>query len=202
VAAVLTGAAAATAAHHLADYWVTGRPALFAQTTRYPDGSYPSGDPDQRPLVRVLFVDPADPSVEEVRAAWRELRPDVPLDDAVLVTSQVDFLATTPVHGFVSYKSIYSHPNGRFEDRIALLEDVADCDTSACAAGLLRDNEFDAVDGLVLRRDEDSLVLRYMVDDFPDRTRPAQVAFPDEVLRGPEFERTELGDVVVIALRP
>ncbi len=58
------------------------------------------------------------------------------------------------------------------------------------------------MDGLVLRRDGDSLLLPYMVDAFPDRTRPARVAFPDEVLRGPEFERTELGDVVVIALRP
>ena len=201
VAVVLAGAAAATAAAHLADYWATGRPALFAQTTRYPDGSNPSGDPDQQPLVNVLFVAPDDPPVEDLRAAWRELRPDVPLSEAVLVTSQVDLLATTPVYGFLAYKSIYSHPNGRFEDRVALLEEVAACGSSECAAELLRDNEFDAVDGLVLRRDGDSLVLPYMVDDFPDRTVPAEVAFPDRVLRGPEFERTELGRIVVIALR-
>jgi hypothetical protein len=41
-----------------------------------------------------------------------------------------------------------------------------------------------------------------MVDDFPDRTRRAEVAFPDDLLRGPEFVRTELGRLVVIALRP
>jgi len=28
------------------------------------------------------------------------------------------------------------------------------------------------------------------------------VTFPDQVLRGPEFERIELGRIVVIALRP
>jgi galactan 5-O-arabinofuranosyltransferase len=202
VAVVLTTAAAATAAHSYADRWVTGRWALVAQTTRYPDGSVPTGDPAQKPYIRVLFVEPSDPSVAAVRAAWRSLRPDVPLSDAVLVTSRVDLLATTPVYGFVAYKSIYSHPNGRFEDRIALLEQVAACRTSACAAGLLRNNDFDAVDGLVLQRDGDFLVLPFMVDAFPDRTRQAEVAFPDRVLSGPEFVRTELGRVVVIALRP
>ena len=199
---VLTAAAAATAAYALADWWVTGRPALVAQTTRYPDGSVPTGDPAQMPHIRVLFVDPSDPSVTAVRGAWRRLRPDVPLSDAVLVTSRVDLLATTPVHGFLAYKSIYSHPNGRFEDRIALLEMVAACPTSACAAGLLRDNDLDAVDGLVLQREGQSLVLPFMVDDFPDRTRRAQVAFPDPVLTGPEFARSELGRIVVVALRP
>jgi galactan 5-O-arabinofuranosyltransferase len=199
---VLVGAAAATAAYHLADVWVTDRPALVAQTTRYPDGMLPTGDPGQRPYIGTLFVAPDDPPVEAVRGAWRELRPDLPLSDTVLVTSQVDLLATTPVHGFLAYKSIYSHPNGRFEDRVALLEEVAACPTSACAAGLLRGNDFDPVDGLVLQRDGQSLKLFFMVDDFPNRTRRAEVAFPDQVLTGPEFERTEFGRIVVIALRP
>jgi galactan 5-O-arabinofuranosyltransferase len=201
-AGVVTAAAAASAAHHLADAWVTGPPALVAQTTRYPDGSVPTGHPSEEPYISTLFVDPGDPSVDEVREAWQELRPDVPLPDAVLVTSQVDLLATTPVHGFMAYKSIYSHPNGRFEDRAALLEEVAACPTSACAAGLLRDNDLDPVDGLVLQREGTSLVLPFMVDDFPDRTRRAEVVFPDRVLSGPEFVRTELGRIVVVALRP
>ncbi len=202
VPVVLVGAAAAGAGHHLADVWVTGHYALVAQTTRYPDGSVPTGEPGQEPHINTLFVDPSDPSVEEVRAAWRTLRPDVPLSDAVLVTSQVDLLATTPVHGFMAYKSIYSHPNGRFEDRVALLEEVAACPTATCAAGLLRDNDLDPVDGLVLQREGESLVLPFMVDDFPDRTRRHEVAFPDPVLEGPEFVRIEMGRIVVIALRP
>ncbi|WP_182524795.1 arabinofuranosyltransferase [Nocardioides dongkuii] len=190
------------AGHHLATLWVTGPPALLAHTTRYPDGSVPSGTVGQDPYYPTLFVDPDDPSVAEVRSAWRELRPDVPLDEAVLVTSQVDLLATTPVQGFLAYKSIYSHPNGQFEDRVALLEEVARCDDSACAAGLLRDNGFDEVDGLVLRRVGDELVLPFMVDDFPDRTRREQVTFPDELFSGPEFVRRELGPIVVVAVVP
>jgi galactan 5-O-arabinofuranosyltransferase len=201
-AVALVAAAAATAAHHLADRWVTGGPALVAHTTRYPDGSVPTGDPAQEPYVRTLFVHPGDPSVADVRSAWRALRPDVPLSDAVLVTTRVDLLATTPVHGFLAPKSIYSHPNGRFQDRVALLEQVADCADAACAARLLRTNDLDPVDGLVLQREGSSLVLPYMADDFPDRTRRAAVAFPDAVLRGPAFVRAELGRVVVVALSP
>jgi len=199
---LLAAAAAATAGHHLADRWVTAGPALVAQTTRYPDGAAPTGDPAQEPYIRTLFVRPTDPSVAAVRSAWRSLRPDVPLSDAVLVTTRVDLLATTPVHGFLAFKSVYSHPNGRFEERVALLEQVAACPSSACAARLLRDNDVEPVDGLVLQRRADSLVLPFTVDDFPNRTRRAQVAFPDSVLRGPEFVRTELGRIVVIALRP
>ena len=199
---LLTAAAAATAGHSLADRWVTAGPALVAQTTRYPDGSAPTGDPAQEPHRRTLFVHPTDPSVDAVRSAWRSLRPDVPLSEAVLVATRVDLLATTPVHGFVAPKSIYSHPNGRFEDRVALLEQVAACRSSGCAARLLRGNDLDRVDGLVLHREGDALVLPLMVDDFPDRTRRVEIAFPDEVLRGPEFDRTELGRVVVVALRP
>ena len=202
VPVVLVAAAAAAAVHPFVEWWVIGRPALVAQTTRYPDGSVPTGDPAREPHIRVLFVDASDPPVTAVRAAWRSLRPDVPLPGAVLVTSRVDLLATTPVHGFVAYKSIYSHPNGRFEGRIALLQQVAACPTSACAARLLRHNDFDSVDGLVLQREGESLVLPFMVDDFPNRTRPAELAFPDRVLTGPEFVRTELGRVVVVALRP
>ena len=200
-AVVLVGCAAASAAHHLSSYWVVGHHALTAQTTRYPDGSVPNGDPDGPPYIPTLFVDPADEPVTEVRAAWRSLRPDVPLSDAVLVTSQVDLLATTPVHGFLPFKSIYSHPNGQFEDRVELLEEVGECPTSACAAELLRDNEFDRVDGLILQRAGEALLLPFMVDDFPNRTVRDDVGFPDRVLTGPEFERIELGRIVVIALR-
>ncbi|MDP9432470.1 MAG: arabinofuranosyltransferase, partial [Actinomycetota bacterium] len=199
---VLAAVAAATAGYSLADSWVTGRSALVAQTTRYPDGSVPTGNAAQEPYIRTLFVRRSDPSVAAVRAAWRSLRPDVPLSDAVLITTRVDLLATTPVHAFVAYKSIYSHPNGRFEERVALLEEVAACPSSACAAALLRDNDFDRVDGLVLQREGGLLELPFMVDDFPNRTRRAEVAFPDRVLSGPEFVRTELGRIVVVALRP
>ena len=41
VAVVLTASAAAVAGHAFAEVWVTGRPALVAQTTRDPDGSAP-----------------------------------------------------------------------------------------------------------------------------------------------------------------
>jgi galactan 5-O-arabinofuranosyltransferase len=200
VPVALVGLAAAAAGHHLAHEWVTGTSALVAQTTRYPDGSWPA--PGETPYIPTLFVEPDDPSVSEIVAAWDELRPDLPLGEAVLVTTRVDLLATTPVHWFSATKSIYSHPNGRFADRVALLDQVAACPDSACAVDLLRGNDLDRVDGLVLRRVEGGLELPFMVDTFPERTERQQVVIPDEVLRGPGLARRELGEVVVVVMRP
>lgn len=85
----LVGASAASAAHHFTEVWVTGRPALVAQTTRYPDGSAPTAEPADGPYIGTLLVRPSDPPVERVRQAWRELRPDLQISDALLVTSHV-----------------------------------------------------------------------------------------------------------------
>ena len=181
--------------------WVVGHPRSTAQTTRYPDGSMPAGDPDGAALHPHAVRRPTDEPVAEVRAAWASLRPDVPLADAVLVTSQVDLLATTPVHGFLTYKSIYSHPNGRFERAGGAarggrrLPDACVRGRPAARQRVRRRRRPGAAAG------GRGLLLPLMVDDFPDRTVGGDVGFPDRVLTGPEFERVELGRIVVIALR-
>ena len=198
---LLAVAGAAGAAHHFATHWATGTPALVAQTTRYPDGSFPEGRRGLGTVIPTLFVREGDPAVEEVRDAWRELSP-LPIEEAVLVTSRVDLLATTPTYGFLAVKSIYSHPNGQWEARHALLREVAACPDPACAARLLRDNPYDAVDGLVLERDGEELLLRLKVDAFPDRTRSHHVVLPSAVLTGPEFRRRDLGRLTLVAVVP
>ncbi|WP_210648957.1 arabinofuranosyltransferase [Nocardioides sp. SYSU D00065] len=200
-AAVAAAVATGTATHHVAVDWATGSPALVANTTRYPDGLRPAGAGDLEQQVPVLFVRADDPPAADVLAGWDRLRPALPRSRTVLVTSRVDLLATTPVHGFLAFKSIYSHPNGRFEDRVELLREVAACPNPACAAGLLRDNPYDRVDGLVLERAGDQLTLRFMVDDFPDRTRREQVVFPADLFAAPWFERADVGRWTVLAVR-
>ena len=201
VTTIGVAAAAGASAHHVAQDWATGRPALVAQTTRYPDGSYPSGARGLDAPVGVLFVGRDDPPVADLLEAWDRSRPDMPRSETVLVTSRVDLLATTPVHGFISVKSIYSHPNGQFSARLELLRAVADCPDGRCAATLLRENAFDPVDGLVLERSGDVLALRLTVDDFPDRTRPEAVSFPPDLFAEPWFDRTDVGRWTVVAVR-
>lgn len=185
---------------HYAAYWVVGLPATSPQTTRYPDGSEPEGRGGRPDVAAPAFVAPGGPSVDEVGAAWTRLT-GRPLDSStVLVTTRVDLLATTPVHPFLTWKSIYSNPLGRFEPRLRLLRRVARCPDPACAHRLLTENPYDAVDGLVLERDGGDLVMPVLVDDYPDRSRTTAVVVPARLLRDPGFAVTTVDGVAVVAV--
>jgi galactan 5-O-arabinofuranosyltransferase len=181
--------------------WVVSNRALVPQTTRYPDGTWPAGRHALKPVHYPGYVLPGDPSVQQVRDAWRRASGGRTATGAVLVTSRVDLLATTPVHPFIVWKSIYSDPIGQFDGRLRLLRRAASCTEPRCAARLLAHNRFDTVDGLVLERHGDRLVLPLEVDNFPNKTRPAEVAFRPSALRGPQFVRVDVGRLSVVALR-
>jgi galactan 5-O-arabinofuranosyltransferase len=203
LAAVVATSVAGTV--DLTRHWVLGRPALAAQQMRYPDGTFPAGGiPDDPATHRHPWgVSPGDdgPSVDEVRAAWRTVSGGEMGSGTVLVTARADLLATTPVHPFTAWKSIYSHPNGRFLDRVALLRRVSDCATPDCAWRLLRRNDLDRVDGLVLTTTRTGLQLSLTTDVFPDGWVLTPVVFPSELFRGPHFERRDVRGVAVIAVR-
>jgi galactan 5-O-arabinofuranosyltransferase len=186
-----------------AEHWLVGRRVLAAQQMRYPDGSWPSGgrpDPTTTRHPWSVSTTGTDPSVDQVRAGWERLTGRALGSGTVLVTSRADLLATTPVHPFTSWKNIYSHPNGQYERRLALLQEVARCTTPGCAWRLLRDNPFDRVDGLVLTRTEAGLRLAVTDDAFPEGWRLVPVVFADSLFRGPLFERRDVGTVAVVAL--
>jgi len=185
---------------------VVGRSVRAAQATTYPDGTRPEGGLG---LPAGLdgpafsgYDDPGTPSTEEVRAAWLDLTGRPLGAGTVLVTTRVDLLATTPVHPFLTWKSIYSNPLGRFGPRLELLRDVARCPDTGCARRLLLGNPYDRVDGLVLARRGDELVMPVLVDDFPDRSLTTEVAFPASLFDGPGFETTAVGPVAVVVTSP
>lgn len=183
--------------------WVSGRPPLAAQQMRYPDGSYPSGgvaDPETTRHPWSVTNSPLEPSVAEVEQQWRDLTGRALDSGTVLVSSRADILATRPVHPFVMWKSIYSNPFGQFEDRLALLRRVSACQSPRCAAGLLRENPFDRVDGLILTRTRQGLRLSITTDRFPDGWELTRLHFDERLFRGPWFQRRDVGGVVVVAL--
>lgn len=199
VAAVVAAALTATFAGH----WMVGRPPLAAQQIRYPDGTYPAGGIPEADTTRhpwSVSPLPTGPSTDEVRAGWRELTGRSLGDESVLVTSRADLLATTPVHPFLSWKSIYSHPYGQFEQRLDLLRRTARCPNPRCTWRLLRDNRFDRVDGLVLNQRPDGLGLTVTTDTFPDGWVQTPVTFDAAALREPWFSRRDVGNVAVVAL--
>jgi galactan 5-O-arabinofuranosyltransferase len=170
--------------------------------TRYPDGSYPAGGPATFPTTRHPWdVSRGDPSEAQVARVWTELA-GRPLDGGtVLVTVRADLLATSPAHPFIAWKSIYSHPEGRFAARLALLRQVGRCATPRCAARLLTHNPFDRVDGLVMSGSTDQLELPVAVDTFPDGWVKVRVRFPRALFRAPYFTVRQVGTVTVVALR-
>lgn len=195
-------AIAAPAVGVFACAWAVGGPSTAAQTTRYPSGGWPEGRHGMPAHPSPRNVQDGDPSVREVLAAWESLSGRQADEDTVLVTSQVDLLATHPVHPFLTWKSIYSNPLGQFGQRHHLLEEVARSTSSASAAARLRENPYDRVDGLVLRRSTQGYRLPLAVDDFPHRTRPASITFDPEIFASPEFRVRRLGSLVVIVLAP
>ena len=184
--------------------WAAGDAADAARETRYPDGSHPvAGRPPSEPERDAWDVRPGDPSLTEVLAAWRRVSGRGPSEDGdtVLLTVRGDLLGTRPVHSFTSWKSIYSHPNGEFEGRVELLRALGGCPEAACAARLLTANPFDPVDGVVVRRSGDDLVIPVGVDHFPEGWDYTELRVPERLLDGPLFTREDVGTVVVAAVR-
>jgi len=142
-----------------------------------------------------------DPSVAQVSRAWDRVAGGALDGDTVLVTARADLLATSPVHPFIAWKSIYSHPAGRFAERLALLRKLGRCADSPCAANLLRNNDFDRVDGLVLNASPGGLELPVAVDTFPNGWVLRPVTFSRHLFRAPDFAVRRVGTVWVIALR-
>jgi galactan 5-O-arabinofuranosyltransferase len=181
-------------------HWLVGRPALVAQQMRYPDGGVPSGwgaVPSE--AERAWGTEEDTPPATRLLETWRSLSGRGPeLDDRTVVVSvNVELLATTPLHSFTPWKSIYSHPLGQYERRVALLEDVAGCESSSCAAAVLRDNPFDRVRGVIARVEGDEVVLPMGLDHFPEGWSYHEVRWPIELLQGPGFRSAVVGDTVV-----
>jgi galactan 5-O-arabinofuranosyltransferase len=185
---------------------VAGRQARTALHMRYPDGSFPAGGPPVNPATtrHPWGVSPLadEPSTRRVVEAWTSLDGRAPDGRTVLLTARADLLATTPVHPFTAWKSIYSHPEGQFLARLQLLRRVSRCGSARCAWLLLRDNRFDRVDGAVLTRASGGLRLALTTDTFPDAWQVTPVVFPARLFARPYFERRYVGDVAVIRLSP
>lgn len=176
---------------HFVEEWTSGKPVLEAHATPLPDGSLPDhagSVPDHE-----AGPGPADPVVE--------LRRELGITQGgspVLVTDRVDLIATTAIHPFITWTRPYSNPFGQFDERLALLDEMAAGEASEVAR-LARENPFDEIDGFVLRKAaEDDWTYRVRVDNFPLGTRYRRIHFTPEHFDDPHWEVTELDQTVVV----
>ena len=181
--------------------WAEDLQGQVPQQTRYPNGLFPEGH-DRARTAHTWGSRVVDPPSAKVLQAWRDLSGRGPEDDSetVLLTTRVDLLATTPVHPFIIWKSIYSHPNGAFRERAALVRKLARCAGPSCAADLLTNNPYDRVDGIIASREGSELHLPLALDNFPSGWRAVDVVLPLRLFEGPPFRRTDVGTVTVVAV--
>jgi galactan 5-O-arabinofuranosyltransferase len=189
-----------------AEMWVHQNvvpPARAAQHMRYPDGAFPDAGPASADShAHPWGVSPLGlgPSVDQVQETWLALRGRPLQRGDVLVSARADVLALTAAHPFVTWKSIYSHPNGQFARRLEVLRAVAQCTTPRCAWSLLRHNELDAVDGLVLNHSGADLAMTVTTDSFPDAWQSETLRFDPDLVAAPYFRARTVNGVVVAVL--
>lgn len=177
-------------------------PAQASQSMRYPDGSFPAGGPSPlNPRWHPWGVAPgsAGPSVQAVERAWRRLSGSRLSSDDVVLSARADLTAMVPVHAFITWKSIYSHPNGEFARRLRSLRALADCSGPACAHRVLTGRTFGPVDGLVLNTDADGPYITVAVDTFPDGWRKERISLPRRLFRAPYFRTSDTSGALVVA---
>ncbi|HET7327791.1 MAG TPA: arabinofuranosyltransferase [Nocardioidaceae bacterium] len=177
---------------HYVDSWAQGRPVGLAHATALPDGSLPAHADE---------VDGNLPGTVQPQTSVAQITAALgigPTDDPVVATTRVDLLATTAVHPFTTWWSIYSNPFGQFEARVRFLAELADSADAAELARRAQHNPYDPIDGWVLRRRGDRWTYLVRVDNFPDGVRGRQITFDAAQFDHPHWEITKLGDVVVV----
>ena len=171
-----------------ASTWTTGDPVTYAYQQPLPDGSMP-GASDTRPM--------SDPSVVEVREALGQAAQP----SAVVLTSEFGLVGTTPLHLFVAWSSINSHPYGQFEERVAFLQGLAAEEDPSRFTSMARGNSFDRIDAFVLKRRGSGFVYRVRVDNYPDLPRALLLRFQPAQFASSDWKIEEMGDLAVVTHR-
>nr|MDT0663514.1 arabinofuranosyltransferase [Micromonospora sp. DSM 115978] len=167
---------------------------VLADIDRAHNQTLPSGalPPFHRPDAEAEADRPAPAQV----GAAIEARFDGP-GQPVVLTDHAVLMALYPYYGFVQFNANYSHPTGQFHRRLAFLSELAGSGSPAEFAAGLRDNPYDRIDVLVLRRDGDGLVLRVYDDVFPFGTAGRDIIFPSSLVGPEQFDITTVDETVI-----
>jgi galactan 5-O-arabinofuranosyltransferase len=179
------------------DTWAQGRPVDLAHGTALPDGSQgryaDQVHRDELGQAGGFYHEPEASVMEIMRALGI-----APTDDPVIVTHRVDLLATTTIHPFTTWRSIYSNPFARFTERVQFLDTLSRTRDPEEFVRMTQQNPFDRIDGFVLARREGRWVAHVSVDDFPDGVRPRTFEFTAAQFDHPRWRVTQIGDFVVV----
>ena len=103
-----------------------------------------------------------------------------------------------PLFSFIAWSAHFSHPAGRFHDRTAFLEKLAQTHDGPLFAAALRHNAYSPIDYILLQRAGADWQLNYVDDNFPDRTIDREIYFPGELFATPFFTTSTVADYTML----
>lgn len=172
----------------------------LAHNHPYPDGTLPAlastegrevaadEEPGEVPVTEL-----ADAIRSSARAAGQE-------ETGVVLTDRIPLLVTQPFHGYQQWWGLYANPLGEYAERRAFLESLEGLPADQLVERLRADEQAPTVFALEVEDGEVTFASTDR-DAGGDRGDAWSVSFPVELLEGPEFETTRVGDWLVAALR-
>lgn len=122
--------------------------------------------------------------------------------DLVVLTDQKEIGIYLPVYNFLAWSAHYSHPAGRFYDRVDFLTRLGEISSPALIAAALRQNRYSPIDHLFLRAEGSAYTFTYTDDNFPNRTIERTIRLSQPHLAAPHFSTHPLGDATLLTPRP
>lgn len=109
-----------------------------------------------------------------------------------------DLMAYRPLFSFIPWSAHFSHPAGRYRDRIDFLEELAATQSPDLFAAAFMNNRYSGVDYVLLESSETTWWLGFLDDNFPDRTVERSLAFDEDLLAPPYFLATQAEDLTLL----
>jgi len=167
----------------------------------YPDGTLPALASTEEGREEADDEEPGEVPVTEladaVRAAARAAGQE---ETGVVLTDRISLLATQPFTAYQQWWGLYANPLGEYAERRAFLESLEGLPADQLVERLRADEQAPTVFALEIEDGEVTFASTDR-DAGGDRGGAWSVSFPVELLEGPGFESTRVGDWLVAALR-
>jgi galactan 5-O-arabinofuranosyltransferase len=139
-------------------------------------------------------------SINRLERSVRNLHGSEDEQPVVLSTSS-GVLKISGMYAFNQWHAIYAHPAGEFYARVRLLRTLADQQDPRRFAAIARDNDFDAIDVVVLKGRDQRLTYEAVDVDYPDSDAPIRVTFERRQFSDLYWRVRQVGPYVVAAAR-
>lgn len=116
-----------------------------------------------------------------------------PVDKVILLGYPYrDLPAYRPIYHFLPWSAHFSHPAGRFYDRVDFLEKLSVTNSADLFAAAFMNNRYSKIDAVMLESDGRAWRLEFLDDNFPDRTKSRLITLAhfDE----PYFQRQDVDE--------